>query len=110
MKKSQNNSNSYHPLYKANELNDTLQTEIEIIMATTNGEEELSKRKTEIQNASTTAIYKQVQLYTAQRKEILKKLIKAKKDYIEVLKQKIKELDASETTEVTNDFNSEDIN
>ncbi|KAH0790805.1 hypothetical protein GPJ56_005226 [Histomonas meleagridis] len=108
MNQDQNKLDSYHPLLKAEELNENLQTEIEFIMATTNAEEELTKRKTEIQCASTSAIYKQIQLYSARRKEILRELIKAKKEYIEALKQKIREYDAQEATEYTSYYTSEE--
>ena len=83
-----------HPLYKPTQLSDALQAELDIILATTNAEEELSQRKTEIKCASTSATFKQIQFYRRQRKQILQQLIKEKKEYIEILKQKIAELDS----------------
>lgn len=82
-----------HPLYKPTQLSDALQAELDIILATTNAEEELAQRKTEVKCASTSATFKQIQFYRRQRKQILQQLIKEKKEYIEILKQKIAELD-----------------
>lgn len=83
-----------HPLYKPTQLSDALQAELDIILATTNAEEELAQRKTEVKCASTSATFKQIQFYRRQRKQILQQLIKEKKEYIEILKQKIADLDS----------------
>lgn len=90
-----------HPLYKPTQLSDALQAELDIILATTNAEEELAQRKTEVKCASTSATFKQIQFYRRQRKQILQQLIKEKKEYIEILKQKIAELDEKNNSQIS---------
>ena len=82
-----------HPLFRAGQLAESLQAELDIILATTNAEEELAHRHAEVKFAATSATFKQMQFYRRQRKEILRKLIKEKKEYIEILKQNIAEYD-----------------
>lgn len=82
-----------NPLRLSSIISDSLKAEIDLTYATTKAHEELSARKTEVKCAATSAAYKQMQMYRRQRKEILKKLIQEKKDYISLLKQKIEELD-----------------
>lgn len=82
-----------HPLYRAGQISESLQAEMDIILATTNAEEELARKHAEVKVAATSAAFKQMQFYRRQRKEILQKLIKEKKEYIEILKQKIAEYD-----------------
>lgn len=97
-----------HPLYRAGALSESLQAELDIILATTNAEEELAHRNAEIKCAATSATFKQIQYYRRQRKEILRKLIKEKKDYIEILKQKIAEYDDLENQSISkSDFISD---
>ena len=94
-----------HPLWKPSQLSDALQTELDIILATTNAEEELAQRRTELKCASTSATFKQIQFYRRQRKEILRRLIQEKKEYIEILKQKIAELDNNNTKMSVSEIN-----
>jgi hypothetical protein len=82
-----------HPLACAGQISESLQAELDIILATTNAEEELSHRKAEVTVAGTSAAFKQMQYYRRQRKEILQNLIQEKREYIELLKQKIAEYD-----------------
>ena len=70
-----------------------MKKEIETALETTRAEEELAARRAEVQCASSSATLKQIQFYTRQRKEILRRLIKEKKEYIQLLKQKIAELE-----------------
>ena len=82
-----------HPLKRAGILSESLQAELDLAFATTKAEEELISRQTEVKCASTSAEYKQMQMYRRQRKELLQKLIQEKKEYIQILKQKIAEVD-----------------
>jgi phosphoglycerate dehydrogenase-like enzyme len=82
-----------HPLLHAGQISESLQAELDIIVATTNAEEQLAQRRAEVTIAGTSASFKQLQYYRRQRKEILQKLIKEKREYIELLKQKIAEYD-----------------
>jgi hypothetical protein len=66
-----------------------LQTELEILLSTTNAEEQLAHRRAEVTVAGTNATFKQLQFYRRQRKELLQQLIKEKREYIELLKEKI---------------------
>ena len=86
-----------HPLYRAGQISESLQAEMDIILATTNAEEELARKNAEVKVAATSAAFKQMQFYRRQRKEILQKLIREKKEYIELLKQKIAEYDRKHT-------------
>lgn len=86
-------STAEHPFFHAEAIADSLQAELDIIAATTNAEEELHARNTEVRCAATSAAFKQMQVYRRRRKEILKRLIKEKKEYIEMLKDKINEVD-----------------
>jgi L-lactate utilization protein LutB len=65
------------------------------MLATTNAEEELLQRNSEVRFAATSAAFKQMQFYRRQRKDILQRLIKEKKEYIEMLKDKIAEIGAA---------------
>lgn len=94
----------HHPLFKPTQLSDALQAELDIILATTNAEEELAQRKTEIKCASTSASFKQIQFYRKQRKQILQQLIKEKREYIQILKQKIADLDTRGTKSQISDL------
>ena len=82
-----------HPFFHAEAIAESIQTELEIIAATTNAEEQLAAKNTEVRCAATSAAFKQMQVYRRNRKEILKKLIKEKKEYIELLKKRIAEVD-----------------
>ena len=83
-----------HPFFHAEAIADSLQTELEIIAATTNAEEQLAAKNTEVRCAATSAAFKQMQVYRRNRKEILRKLIKEKKEYIQLLQNRIAEIDA----------------
>jgi beta-glucosidase-like glycosyl hydrolase len=86
-------SRRYHPFFKASQVSESLQTELDILLATTNAEEQLARRQAELTIAGTSASFKQLQYYRRQRKEILQRLIQEKRDYILLLKQKIAEFD-----------------
>ena len=82
-----------HPFFHAEAIADSIRTELEIIASTTNAEEQLAAKNTEVRCAATSAAFKQMQVYRRNRKEILRRLIKEKKEYIEMLKNKIAEVD-----------------
>jgi hypothetical protein len=82
-----------HPLFRAGQISESLQTELEILLATTNAEEQLAHRRAEVTVAGTSATFKQLQFYRRQRKEILQRLIKEKREYIGLLKDKIAQYD-----------------
>jgi topoisomerase IA-like protein len=86
-------SGRYHPFLRAGQISESLQTELDIVLATTNAEEQLAQRQAELTIAGTSASFKQLQHYRRQRKEILQRLIKEKREYIELLKQKIASYD-----------------
>ena len=86
---------SEQPFFHADAIAESIQTELEIIAATTNAEEELAAKNTEVRCAATSAAFKQMQVYRRNRKEILKRLIREKKEYIKLLQNKIAEVDAS---------------
>ena len=88
-----------HPLALAGAISDSLQAELDIILATTNAAENLYSKQTEVKCAATSAACKQMQIYRKRRKEILHRLIKEKKEYIEILKRKIEELDAEDPSD-----------
>lgn len=103
-------ASAVHPLFRAGQISESLQAELDIILATTNAEEELAHRNAEVKYAATSAAFKQMQFYRRQRKEILQKLIKEKKEYIEILKQKIAEYDnksRQKSTMIDDDFVSD---
>ena len=79
-------ASAMHPLFRAGQISESLQAELDIILATTNAEEELAHRNAEVKYAATSAAFKQMQFYRRQRKEILQKLIEEKKEYIEKAK------------------------
>ena len=79
--------------FHAEAIAESIQTELEIIAATTNAEEELAAKNTEVRCAATSAAFKQMQVYRRNRKEILRKLINEKKEYIKLLKNRIREVD-----------------
>jgi hypothetical protein len=83
-----------HPLARAGQISESLQAELDLMLATTNAEEELAHHKAEVTVAGTSAAFKQLQFYRRQRKEILQQLIREKREYIELLKQRIAECDA----------------
>lgn len=86
-------NSDYNPYFHAEAIAESLQAELEFIAKTTTAEEELAARNTEVRVAATSAAFKQMQTYRRTRKEILHKLIKEKKDYIELLKKRIEEAD-----------------
>jgi len=90
-------SSSYEEpsLFHADAIVDSIQTELEIIAATTNAEEELTAKNTEVRCAATSAAFKQMQVYRRNHKEILRRLIREKKEYIKLLKNRIAEVDAA---------------
>jgi hypothetical protein len=81
-------------MFRASQISESLRTELDILLATTNAEEELLQRDTEVKFAATSAAFKQMQFYRRQRKDILRRLIKEKREYVQILKDKIAELDA----------------
>ena len=92
-----NSSSSFvHPCSYAGAISESLQNELDIILATTNAAEDVAFRNAEVRCAATSAAYKQMQIYRRKRKELLQRLIKEKKEYIEILKKKIQELDDDE--------------
>lgn len=70
---------------------EALRTELNVALTTTDAEEKFAQQQAELRCAATSAAYKQMQMYRHQRKETLQKLIKEKKEYIELLKQRIAE-------------------
>ena len=88
-----NENDDEHPFFHAEAIADSIQTELEIIAATTNAEEQLAAKNTEVRCAATSAAFKQMQVYRRNLKEILLKLIKEKKEYIELLKKRIAVVD-----------------
>ena len=81
-----------HPKLIADLYSESLQTELEIVISTTNAEEELASKYTEVHCAASSAAYKQMNHYKKHRKDILNCLIKEKKEYLELLKERAKKL------------------